>query len=302
MTTTTDPLLYQPFWTDPDRAVVVAVDGSDHNHQAVRWAVDEAVATRRPLNLLTVASEYGGVRETDGLLTRETDDYRAMLRTLAEKIQHDHPYLTLRRHVEVGAPVPTLLKACADQNLMVMGRRGLGAFGRILVGSTSIGVAGRAAVPVVIVPDEWDRAEHESGAVVVGVDVEDLHQQALHYAFSEADRRRVELVVAYAPHLHNAMIWDPALYADLHDQWLSEGRDALDQVLTTLKAAFPAVRVRTEVRLVHPGDLVLQLEPDAQLLVLGRKREGHFGFAFGSVTRGVLHYATTPVAVVPAYR
>ena len=302
MTTTTDPMLYQPFWTDPDRAVVVAVDGSEHNHEAVRWAGAEATATARPLTMITVADEYGGVRETGGRLTRETDDYRDMLRTLSEKIQKDHPSLVLRRQVEVGAPVPTLLKACADQNLMVMGRRGLGAFGRILVGSTSIGVAGRAGVPVVIVPDEWDRAEHEQAAVVVGVDAEDLHQPALHYAFSEADRRGVELVVAYSPHLHNAMIWDPALYADLHDQWLSEGLDALDRVLTTLKTAFPEVRVRTEVRLVHPGDLVLQLEPEAQLLVLGRKREGHFGFAFGSVTRGVLHYATTPVAVVPAYR
>ena len=302
MTAVTNPMLYKPFWTDRDRAVVVGVDWSDTNDAAVRWAAGEAVATGRPLTLFTVAGEFGDVRDAGGRLGRAIDDDREMLRKLSDRIQGDHGELILRRQIEVGPPVPTLVAGCADQNTLVVGRRGLGTFGRLLIGSTSIGVAGRASVPVVIVPDEWDRDEHQDGVVVVGVDAEDVHEQAPLYAFMEAERRGVALVVTYAPHIHNAMVWDPALYADLRDQWLSEGQQQLDETLAPLREAFPEVTVRTEVALCHPGDLVLQHEADAQLLVLGRKREGHFGFAFGSITRGVLHYATTPVAVVPATR
>jgi len=302
MTTTTDPLLYQPFWTDSDRAVVVGVDGSDHNNAAIMWAVGEAVETGRPLTLLSVAGEYGDIHESGGRLNREIDEDRERLREHADQIQKDHPGLVLRRQVEVGASVPTLLKGCADQNTLVVGRRGRGTFARILVGSTSIGVAGRATVPVVIVPDEWDRTEHVDGPIVVGVDAEDLHQQALLYAFNEAQRRGVEVVVAYSPHLHTKMVWNPALYADLHDQWLSVGLEQLQKVLKPLTDEFPKVKVRTEVRLAHPADLLLEHETDAQLLVIGRKRDGLFGFAAGSIARGVLHYATAPVAVIPASR
>jgi len=300
MTTATHSATYKPFWTDRDRAVVVGVDGSDHDDAAIRWAVEEAVATRRPLTLLTVAVAFGAPRETAGRTGQEVESDKKLLRTLSEQIQSDHEDLILRRQVEVGPPVPTLLEGCADQNVLVVGRRGIGAFARVLVGSTSIGVAGRASVPVVIVPDEWEPTAHVGNPVVVGVDAEDVHQQALLYAFMEAERRGVDLVVAYAPHIRNTMIWDPALYADLHDQWLSTGRDQLEVVLAPLREAYPTVGVHPKVALIHPGDLVLQNEPEAQLLVLGRKRDGHFGFAFGSVTRGVLHYATTPVAVVPA--
>jgi len=300
MTTATHPATYKPFWTDRERAVVVGVDGSDQNDAAIRWAVEEAVATRRPLTLLTVAAEFGEPREMGGRIGQELESDKKLLQTLSERIQSEHEDLILRRQVEVGPPVPALLKGCADQNTLVVGRRGIGAFARVLVGSTSIGVAGRATVPVAIVPDEWEPTAHEGTPVVVGVDAEDVHQQALLYAFMEAERRGVDLVVEYAPHIHNTMVWDPALYADLHDQWLSTGRDQLEAVLAPLREAFPKVEVHPKVALAHPGDLVLQNEPEAQLLVLGRKRDGHFGFAFGSITRGVLHYATTPVAVVPA--
>ena len=46
---------------------------------------------------------------------------------------------------------------------------------------------------------------------------------------------------------------------------------------------------------------ILEAAEEAQLVVLGRHPAGVFGgFAFGSVARAVLHYAETPVMVVPA--
>jgi nucleotide-binding universal stress UspA family protein len=45
---------------------------------------------------------------------------------------------------------------------------------------------------------------------------------------------------------------------------------------------------------------VLDAAEQAQLVVLGRHTDGRLGgFAFGSVTRAVLHYAECPVMVAP---
>ena len=41
--------------------------------------------------------------------------------------------------------------------MLVVGRRGLKTFGRALLGSTSVALAGRSPVPVVVVPDDWCR-------------------------------------------------------------------------------------------------------------------------------------------------
>lgn len=299
MTTSVHAVPSAPLWDDRDRAVVVGVDGSEANRAAIRWASQEAADTHRPLSLLTVSGEFPGIRDSEAWLSREQAEGVARLRELAEQIQLDHPGLVTSRDYEMGHAVPTLLRAAAGQGILVVGRRGLGAFGRLLVGSTSIGVAGRSDIPVVIVPDDWDAESHRKGAVAVAVDAEEVHEESLQYAFIEADRRKVGLTVVYAPHIHNAMVWDLTYYADLREDALKIGIEALEAVLAPYRAAYPSVQVQTRVTLAHPGELLLQQEPDAQLLVLGRKRDGHFGFAFGSISRGVLHYAATPVAVVP---
>ena len=299
MTTSVHAVPSVPLWDDRDRAVVVGVDGSEANRAAIRWAGQEAADTHRPLCLLTVSGDFPSIRDSEAWLSREQAEGVARLRELAEQIQLDHPGLVTSRDFEMGHPVPTLLKATAGQGMLVVGRRGLGAFGRLLVGSTSIGVAGRSDIPVVIVPDDWDAESHRTGAIAVGVDAEDVHEQSLQYAFIEADRRQVGLTVVHAPHLYSDIAWDPTYYVDLREAALSAGVEALEAVLAPYRAAYPSVQVQTRVALAHPGELLLQQEPDAQLLVLGRKRDGHFGFAFGSISRGVLHYAATPVAVVP---
>ena len=58
---------------------------------------------------------------------------------------------------------------------------------------------------------------------------------------------------------------------------------------------------RFEQRHDQPAFGILEQGLRAQLVVLGRHTASHrmAGFAFGSVTRAVLHYSTAPVAVVP---
>ena len=51
-----------------------------------------------------------------------------------------------------GGPATALLDAAEGADLVVVGRRGLGGFGRLLLGSASEHVARHAACPVVVVP------------------------------------------------------------------------------------------------------------------------------------------------------
>jgi nucleotide-binding universal stress UspA family protein len=57
-----------------------------------------------------------------------------------------------------GSPAEELIKAGADADLMVVGSRGSGGFGRLLLGSVSSQVTHHAPCPVVVVPGPADKS------------------------------------------------------------------------------------------------------------------------------------------------
>lgn len=60
--------------------------------------------------------------------------------------------LEVRRTVVAGGPAAALLDAANGADLVVVGRRGLGGFGRLLLGSVSEQVVHHAPCPVVVLP------------------------------------------------------------------------------------------------------------------------------------------------------
>jgi nucleotide-binding universal stress UspA family protein len=54
--------------------------------------------------------------------------------------------------VVAGGPAASLLEAAKDADVIVVGRRGLGGFGRLLLGSVSEHVVRHADTTVVVVP------------------------------------------------------------------------------------------------------------------------------------------------------
>jgi nucleotide-binding universal stress UspA family protein len=292
--------LGHPAWLAPDRHVVVGVDGSQRNDAAVGWAEAEAEATGRPLELVMVLDD-AVVPVPHHSLVEDDQRFRDLLDDLTGEIRAAHPKLVVHQAVELGSSVERLLHRSREGNCIVVGRRGLGAFGRALVGSTSIGVAGRSQVPTVIVPDEWDAIARTKSPVVVGIDPEALHVQTLLYAFNQAERRGVELVVVHALDLQPVLVWDPALGASMYEDWTARGGEVLAAAVAPYRKQFRSVRIMEVQERGHPGEVLLERAIDAQLLVIGRQHAGRMGgFAFGSVSRGVLHYATLPVAVIPS--
>lgn len=281
----------------PRAALLVGVDGSERNRAAIRWATHEAEASGRPVRLVCVHDdELTAPRRTTAA---DRDEDLTVLSRLADDIAEHHRDLTIQHEIAVGDPISVLVQRSADQALLVVGKRGHGTFARLLIGSTSIAVAGRSRVPTVIVPDSWEQGHHVHQPVVVGLDPDDVHTEALVYAFGEARRRGVRLVVTHGWELPKPFR-DPATVsrdvADWQERRLSRIRDEVEP----FRSAFPGIHVELASRHGHPATVLLDEAASAQLLVLGRQDDGRLGgFPFGSVTRNVLHHVDVPVAVVP---
>ncbi|MET8467465.1 universal stress protein, partial [Micromonospora zamorensis] len=179
--------------------VVVAVDGSTSALEAVRVAAREAATRGRPLRVVHafIWSLYGVSLEpapgapVNAGFRHQAEQLVAEAVTEAAKVA---PELAVTGAIVEGAPTPMLLVEARDAALLVLGSRGLGGFGGLLIGSVAVQVSARADCPVLVVKGEA-RAD---GPVLVGVDGSDLSAQALGFAFEEASLRGTDLVAVHA--------------------------------------------------------------------------------------------------------
>lgn len=296
---TTQPLSAPPRWSEPDKAVAVGIDGSERNHAAIAWAAAEAALGRRPLLLVHVLDER---RVPSPFHRLETDDQHAwrLLDSVESELRRTAPALVVRKDVPVGHVATSLVERTAGQSELVVGRRGAGAFRRLLLGSTSLDAASRAQVPVIVVPDRWSGSENASAPVVVGVDRRRAQPDVFHYAFTQARTRRVALIAAHGRGIPDADRRTPRLGTSETGPVESDDPGAIAGILEPYRTAFPDVDVAVLDRAGHPLAVLLDDVGTTQLLVLGRRDDHQQDrFAFGSVAHGVLHYAEVPVAIVP---
>ncbi len=285
-------------WPPRHSPVVVGVDGSKPNAAAVEWGAHEAAQTGADLVLVTALQlqqhrpPWYSVHD----LEQRVD---TMLAEVAEEVT-GLPRDRIRTETVDGPAVDALLGRGDEARLLVLGKRGLGAVTRLLVGSTSLAVAGRAAVPVAIVPEAWVENGHHRLPIVVGIDPYRPHQQVLRVAFRRAQRLDVPLVAVHGWEAPAGLLMDGPEVAESVAQWKSEARAEFDRLVGEWEGRFPHVRLSTVRSDLHPATAVLEAAGRAQLVVLGRHASSRFhGFAFGSVTRAVLHYSECPVLVVP---
>lgn len=138
--------------------IVVGIDGSDNSRRALQYAFEEA--RRRDASIEVVHAYqlpiYWGPPEFSGPLlppTREAVERDA--RELVDRtIGHAPPDLQIKRVVAPGSPAWTLLRIAEGADLLIVGSRGRGGFGGLLLGSTSHQVIAHAPCPVVVVRAE----------------------------------------------------------------------------------------------------------------------------------------------------
>ncbi|WP_328531077.1 universal stress protein [Nocardioides sp. NBC_00368] len=274
--------------------VVVGVDGSEPNRAAVAYAIAEAAASGRPL--VPVGAVQHLVRHAEDALDGR---HWSVLAEIERQVAAEHPEVSTVPLIEFDHPVPALLGYADVEDLLVVGKRGLGGARRLLVGSTAMRVAGRSLGTVVVVPPGWSTAEHQGEPVIVGVDPDSHCEPVLHVGFERALRDRVELVVLHAVNLRPVLIWDPTVNAPLVRDGQEHSSVDLESVVKPLREKYPRVRVTIERDRGRAAGILLARSIGAQLIVLGRRHDGRGTWGLGPVAREVIHHAEVPVAVVP---
>lgn len=285
------------------RAVVVGLDRSDQARAAVEYAAARAVRHRRPLRVVHAfePSQYA-VRSTIGW----TPDLHGVLRNSAQRLVDEttevlamvYPDLEVQSRLEPGSAVEMLVEESEHADTVVVGSRGSGGFADLVIGSTTLHVASQARCPVVAVPSPPDGEAPRHG-VVVGVDGSALSESAIEFALQVASELDEPLVALHAwtnparlgPGVMLPLVYDSDLVADEEGLVLAES-------MAGWAEKYPDVRIESKVARGHAVHALVTEAQHARLLVVGSRGRGAVRSLIGSVSHGVLHHATGPVAVV----
>lgn len=276
--------------------VVVAV-GYEPAGAALSFAAVEA--TRAGCGLHVVHVVHLVATGPEMVLVDTTDIERIGHQSLTAAVDQARTLMpegaTVTGEIVHGTPVPAIVSAARDAHLVVLQRRKLSRMARIMTRSVSSGVAARAQVPVVSVPEDWETGP-AAPLVSVGVDDPARAGSVLAAALAAARSRGATLQV-----LHTW--WYPGVYDDIvtkrteDDEWATRARSEIEAVLAGLDTS--GVEVLIDAWHAWPADALVEASRGSDLVVVGRHDPlVPFGSHLGPVARAVLHEAVCPVELV----
>jgi nucleotide-binding universal stress UspA family protein len=281
--------------------ILVGVDGSAESDAAVRWATREAILRDELITLLHVVAPVVAswpmtpMHESITKWQKENawEVIEQARKTLFAEVGESPPEV----HAEVlySHVVPTLIDASKQARMVVAGSRGMGAVGRLLMGSVSAGLVHHAHCPVAVIHPEEASAANQNAPVLLGIDGSPASEAATAWAFDEALCQRVPLV---ALHVWSDVGVLPILGTDWRE-YESQGEEVLAERLAGWQENYPDVHVRRRLECDQPVRWLLEESDHAQLVVVGSHGRGGFaGMTLGSVSAAVAQSAKVPVIVV----
>ncbi|GAA2287420.1 universal stress protein [Nonomuraea roseoviolacea subsp. roseoviolacea] len=279
--------------------IVVGVDGSAPASAAVEWAADDASRRGCSLRLVHVCEEWspslGEAQWPLSLDEAQAKHCAEALEAAADRARELAPGLEVTTDLRKGNVVERLIAESATADSTVLGSRGLGGFAGMVLGSVGMAVAGHAAGPVVVVRGP---AEAQHGRIVVGYDGSQGARVAMDYAIEQARARQARVDVVYA--------WQAPMSAPYATAFSSFLESAFEQQKETAREAVapwreknPDIEFTDEEVCEHPVPALMTASASADLVVVGSRGMGGFASAvLGSVSHGVLHHVTCPIAVV----
>jgi len=188
---------------NPAGSIVCGVDHSSGARAAARFAA--GLADRLALRLVVVYVVQPPIPQSELGMAARTDDYVVLqgLRNAGEKLleevaQELGPDRDVHSELRFGGASEALgaVAGSGGAELVVVGSRGLGSVGSLLLGSVSQRLAVHGPCPTVIVPES--AAELGDAAIVCAVDDSEESRAALAAAATLAERLGATLVLAHA--------------------------------------------------------------------------------------------------------
>jgi nucleotide-binding universal stress UspA family protein len=190
------------------------------------------------------------------------------------------------------------MKLSRTASLVVVGCDDVNPAAALLLGSTSLTLATHGVCPVVV----WRGvATPNTKSVVVGVDGTPAGAAALAAAFEYADRFKLSIK---AVHSWSTTVPAGGVTIPFLIDW--DALEAAEWALLThavdeWSTRYPDVDVRLFVEPIKPGRALLRHLDDAQLVVVGNRRQNALTAAvLGSTSLNLLHHSRVPVMVCHA--
>ncbi len=267
--------------------LMVGVDRSEPNLEAVGWAAREAALHTMPLHLVHAAGPGSG---------RVRSGHRGL-----GAGRRGRPGLRLSSDVPRDDAVSALVGEGRRAFVLVVGARGRGELPGLLLVSVGLAVAARVVCPVVVVRGSREHQNGRFGRIVVGVEDGAESDTAVEYALREAHVRRCELIAVHA--------WSSPLGAPPEPppgSWYAleahhrPPAQVLDDALRDPEKRYPDATVSRRMVEGRARRALPEAAAEADLLIVGAgQRRGRPGLQLGVINHALLHHAPCPVMVVP---
>lgn len=273
----------------PAGTVVVGMDGSTSSRTALRWAVEQASAEKRPLTLVCAQASL------------DDRDGQSILVEASAEVFSKEPALDVHQLLIVADPREVLLQLSRQASLVVVGSRGRGPVRSLLLGSVGVAVVRHASCPVVVVrPGNQGLVRN---GVLVGVVGNESSRPVLEFAFRQASLRDLPLTVMHT--FVDAVVYEATagVAVPFHVDRMTEleaERRVLAESMSGMLEKYPDVRVHAELARGLPADQLLVEATRMNLVVVGsHPGRGAVDALRSSVALSVVEHATCPVALVP---
>lgn len=292
--------------------VVVGFDGSAPSTAALDWAAAEAARRGLPLKVV-LAVELGTALPmpmdsgAPWAMAKIEGAAREVLADAADRARKTDPGLEVESSLVIDTAAAALVDASRSASLIVVGNRGHGDLVGTLLGSVAFGVTAHAQCPVAVVRGGSMRVPGPDAPVVVGVDGSSPSNAAIDEASELADRAGASLkvVAAYQVAITGWVGVTPWLDVypedELADAAEGTAKAVLDGARERIRRNHPSLDVEFTAVRARPADALAERSKTAGVVVVGSRGRGGFrSLILGSVSRGLVHNAESPVLVVHA--